>query len=114
MKKLTLVLLVVVSILIVAGCAAPSTPQIIKETVVVEVTKEVEKVVEQTVVVEKEVQMTKPSFFSQISKSGTKLRDIWGKEAASSANGSTLSISRIRRNGSKAPWKRKGSHEVSH
>lgn len=58
MKKLTLLLLIVISLLVVAGCAAvPSTPQIIKETVVVEVTKEVEKVVEQTVVVEKEVQV---------------------------------------------------------
>jgi ABC-type sugar transport system substrate-binding protein len=39
-------------VLALAGCAAPPTPQVIRETVVVEVEKPVEKTVEQTVVVE--------------------------------------------------------------
>ncbi len=58
MKKISPLLLVIV-ILLVAACAAPAAPQVIRETVVVEVTKvvETEKIVEQTVVVEKEVQV---------------------------------------------------------
>lgn len=54
-KLLSLSTLVVTSSLVLAACAQPAAapaPQVVKETVVVEVEKAVEKVVEQTVVVE--------------------------------------------------------------
>jgi peptide/nickel transport system substrate-binding protein len=57
MKRLAVILsLIMVASLALAACGAPPEPEVIKETVVVEVEKEVEKVVTEVVEVEKEVE----------------------------------------------------------
>lgn len=63
MKRLSLLLtVVIVAATVLSACATAAPPQVVKETVVVEkqveVTKVVEKIVEQTVEVEKQVEVT--------------------------------------------------------